>query len=263
MDSKQQRILARQLRDQKSMQPVDCACVIHGDAYGMEYVEKLYHMLDTYIRRPVRLHVFTEAHRSVPEPFIKHDLIPWPGVHGPRKSWWYKMQMFDSRHLGSVPVLYLDLDVIIVGELDWIWQLDHRNFYAIRDFKCLWRQDWQGMNSSVMFWTPTEWHKVWEDFQSQNIEITVKQFHGDQDFLNQAIQGPRRQYFDQTCMKSWRWQLKDGGLDTKSKQYHRPDAGTVLDPQTRIMIFHGRPKPHEVQDPIIQKFWHDLPLISG
>jgi hypothetical protein len=29
----------------------------------------------------------------------------------------------------------------------------------------------------------------------------------------------------------------------------------LLDPTTRIAIFHGNPKPHEITDPVVQKFW--------
>lgn len=71
--------------------PVDCACVIHGKLYDWVYVDKLYAMLTRHFTRPVVLHVFTESDRPVPEPYVKHSLINWPGIGGPRKSWWYKM----------------------------------------------------------------------------------------------------------------------------------------------------------------------------
>jgi len=41
----------------------------------------------------------------------------------------------------------------------------------------------------------------------------------------------------------------------RTRVYRRPDAGSVLDPETAVMIFHGSPKPHEVQDLVVQKLW--------
>jgi hypothetical protein len=28
-----------------------------------------------------------------------------------------------------------------------------------------------------------------------------------------------------------------------------------LSPQTRVMVFHGNPKPHQVHDPVIAQHW--------
>lgn len=233
---------------------VDCACVIHGSAYDWTYVERLYSMLQKNIQSTIRFHVFTEPNRPVPKHMIKHELKEWPGIAGPKKSWWYKMQMFDPAHVPA-RLLYLDLDVVIVRDISWMWELDSRYFWTIQDFRYLWRPNWKGINSSIMLWDVPRWAKIWADFQSRNIAATVKQFHGDQDFLNIQLGDRDLRFFDSEAIKSWRWQLKDGGLDMKTRVYKRPDAGTVLDPTTDIMIFHGSPKPHEVHDAVIDRFW--------
>lgn len=230
------------------------ACVIHGTAYDWIYVERLYNMLNTNSAHDIRLHVFTEPSRTVPAPYVKHALTEWPGIAGPRKSWWYKMQMFDPAHnLGRV--LYLDLDTVITGNIDWIWQLDQQYFWAIKDFKYLWRTTWTGINSSVMIWDSQKFAWIWDDFSSKNINATVKLFHGDQDYLNTVLDDKNRRFIDQEVVKSWRWQCKDGGLDMKSRIYRSPNAGTIVDYKTSIMVFHGKPKPHEIQDPVISKYW--------
>jgi hypothetical protein len=71
-------------------QVIDCACVIHGTGYDWIYVEQLRNMLSRNLSREVRLHVYTEASRSVPAPYIKHELTDW-GISGPKRSWWYKI----------------------------------------------------------------------------------------------------------------------------------------------------------------------------
>jgi len=235
-------------------QLVNCACVIHGTAYDWIYVERLYNMLKANSAHDIRLHVFTEPKRPVPAPFIKHELKEWPGVAGPKKSWWYKMQMFDPGHkLGRV--LYFDLDTVITCNIDWIWQLSDQYFWAIKDFKYLWRTAWNGINSSVMIWDTVKFSWIWDDFSNKNIHATVKQFHGDQDYLNTVLTDHDRKFIDSEVIKSWRWQCKDGGMDMKSRLYKHPNAGTIVDPKTAIMIFHGKPKPHELTDPVVNKYW--------
>ena len=232
----------------------NCACVIHGTAYDWIYVERLYNMLQANTSYQIRLHVFTEADRSVPEPFVKHKLTEWPGIAGPRKSWWYKMQMFNPAHdLGRI--LYFDLDTVITGNIDWIWQLSDQYFWAIRDFKYLWRTAWTGINSSVMIWDSNKFGWIWKDFTSKNVNATTKLFHGDQDYLSSLLDDSNRQFFQHDFVKSWRWQVNDGGLNMKTRLSNKPNTGTVLDRDTSILIFHGRPKPHEIHDPVIEKFW--------
>ena len=92
-------------------QPLNCACVIHGDAYSFDYVDKLYSMLSRNFSIPIVLHVYTESHRIVPAHYIKHNLVEWPKIFGPKKSWWYKLQLFDRTH-HSGNLLYFDLDRI-------------------------------------------------------------------------------------------------------------------------------------------------------
>jgi hypothetical protein len=236
-------------------QTVNCACVIHGDAYSWNYVENLYAMLKLNSERNIRLHVFTEPTRAVPDHMIKHVLKPWPGVAGPKKSWWYKMQMFDPIH-GVGQMLYLDLDTVVTGNIDWVWDLSPDYFWSIRDFKYLWRANWNGLNSSFMYWNPSNFDWIWKKFSEENIYALVKQYHGDQDYLNAVLTGKVLRLVEDGLIKSWRWQIKDGGMDMKTRIYRRPDAGTVLDPKARILIFHGKPKPHEVTDPIIQRLWN-------
>ena len=233
---------------------IDCACVIHGDAYDWIYVERLYNMLKVNSTHDIRLHVFTEPSRTVPAPFVKHELTEWPGIAGPRKSWWYKMQMFDPVHnLGRV--LYMDLDTAITGQIDWIWDHSDQYLWAIKDFKHLWRPMWNGINSSVMIWDTQKFAWIWDDFCRKNINATVKLYHGDQDYLNSVLDDNNRRFFNSDLIKSWRWQCKDGGLDMRTRIYRNPNTGTVVDPLTSILIFHGKPKPHELQDPVVDRYW--------
>jgi hypothetical protein len=233
--------------------PVDCACVIHGTAYDWTYVERLYNMLNRHITQGIRLHVYTEAERPVPAPMIKHVLPTW-GIHGPKQSWWYKMKLFDSTEY-SGPLLYFDLDVVIVNNIDWICDLPLSWFWAVRDFKYLWRHTHQGINSSIMWWDTRKFDYVWQEFQGQNLQKVIEQHRGDQDYINKTISPQDIRHLDSDRVRSWRWQCLEGGQNFKRRVHEKIDVSTVIPQNTDIMIFHGSPKPSELQDPVILQHW--------
>jgi hypothetical protein len=232
---------------------IHCACVIHGETYSWNYVERLYNMLDRNLSADIVLHVYTEAHRSVPAPMIKHELTDW-GISGPRKSWWYKIQLFNSMHY-SGPLLYFDLDTVIVDNIDWICNLPLRYFWTLKDFKYLWRPSHQGINSSVMWWDTRSFDHVWKNFRVKDLDRIVKQYHGDQDYLTQEISNKNLRFIDSERVKSWRWQCLHGGYNFQQRTYQNPNSGTQISKQTSVLIFHGKPKPDQITDPAVLCHW--------
>jgi hypothetical protein len=232
--------------------PVDCACVIHGDAYDWIYVERLYNMLSRHISRGIQLHVYTELERSVPAPMIKHVLPDW-GIHGPKRSWWYKMNLFDSaEHAG--PLLYFDLDTVIVNNIDWICDLPLSYFWAVQDFRYLQRANHLSMNSSIMWWDTRRFDSVWKAFQQENLGTIMKKYRGDQDYLNHALAKDLR-FLDPTRILSWRWQCQGNGYNFKRRNYQSSDSVTHIPTGTSVMVFHGQPKPADLTDPAITQHW--------
>lgn len=233
---------------------IQCACVIWGDKYDWIYVERLRNMLQRHLDANIIMNVFCEARRTVPPGYVKHTLQEWPGVSGHRQAWWYKIQMFEPGRLHD-QVFYFDLDTVICRDISWMKTLDRKLFWTMRDFKYLWKPQWQGINSSVMIWQAKDFHWIWKRFQQQGIQDVMRRFHGDQDFLTAVLPQDQIGMMDQDLIKSWRWQIKDGGMDIHTRRHHRPGTGACIDPQTCVVIFHGSPKPHEVQDTVIQQHW--------
>lgn len=234
--------------------PIDCACVIHGDAYSWTYVDNLYNMLKRNISRPIRFHVYTEADRSVPDHMIKHALEPWH-IPGTRRGWWYKMQLFNTEH-HSGPMLYFDLDVVIVQNIDWIWQQSLTYFWSVRDFKYLWRPTHYAVNSSIMWYDTAKFVDVYNNFASNKLDTVLRRYHGDQDYINEMIKPAQRKFLDVTRIKSWRWEALEGGYEFRTKTYRKPGTGTDLAHNTSVLIFHGKPNPGEVFDPAITQHWN-------
>lgn len=233
--------------------PINCACVIHGDAYSWTYVDRLYNMLSRHLSVPVKLHVYTEAERHVPAPYIKHSLIDWK-LSGPKKAWWYKMQLFNATEYCG-PMLYFDLDTVIVGNIDWIWQLPLNYFWSVRDFKYLWRPYSYNVNSSIMWFDTEAFDHVWQVFSKQNLNSITGKYQGDQDYISDVIPEYERNSFNIAQVQSWRWQCLDGGYNFAQKRYLKPNTGTYIDPAVSVLIFHGSPKPEQITDSVVSEHW--------
>lgn len=232
---------------------IDVACVIHGQVYSWDYVDRLHNMLSRNLTVPFKLHVYTERHRVVPEPYVKHALIDW-SLPSNKKAWWYKMQLFNQDFFQG-NLLYLDLDTVIVGNIDWVWQLPTTYFWSVKDFKYLWKSSTYLVNSSMMWWNTRMFDHVWQEFQKQDITEVVRHYHGDQDFVDRYIPQADRRCFDTDKVKSWRWQCFDGGFDFRTRKSREPGRGTYFPPETSVLIFHGQPKPSEIMDPVVRGHW--------
>lgn len=233
--------------------PVDCACVIHGDVYDWTYVERLFNMLTRNISSGIRFHVYTEAERPVPAHMIKHVLMDW-GMSGPKKSWWYKMQLFDPGHHAG-PLLYFDLDTVIIDNIDWICNLPLQFFWTVKDFKYLWRPNHAGINSSIMWWDTQKFHQIWQEFQRQDLLQIVKKYRGDQDYLDAVIQHNSVRFLDPDRIKSWRWQCLHGGWDFSKRSFRAPDLAANIPKYTSVLVFHGQPKPKNCQHSMVIEHW--------
>lgn len=230
---------------------IDCACVITGDKYSFDYVDRLYNGLSRGFSRQVRLHVYTEEWREVPRHYIKHTLkvIKTRADRG----WWNKVQLFDPKHF-SGQLLYFDLDIVITGNLDWIVELDTKYFWGVRDFRYLWSPSRRDLNSSVMYFDTDKFRYVWSDFKRAP-ESFMNRLHGDQNYIDRQIPKETKRFFNEQFVKSYKWECIDGGWDNDKRRYKTPGTGTVIPDQTSILVFHGRPNPEEIDDKVIKKFW--------
>ena len=239
---------------QNTPSPVDCACVIHGTGYDWIYVERLYNMLSRNLPNGIRFHVYTEHDRSVPAHMTKHALTNWPEISGLRRAWWYKLQLFNSEHHQG-NLLYFDLDTVILRDISWIPQLPTEYLWGIRDFKHLQRPDYSTLNSSVMWWNVDRMSWVWDQFNTTNVVNTTRQYPGDQDYLNAVLGHNRIRYLEDSQIQSWRWQCLDGGYNFNTRRHKIPGQGTQIPGSTSVLVFHGKPKPHEINDKVVQDLW--------
>lgn len=191
---------------------VFCVCV--GNKYHPAYVYALKEAVEKNLSIP---HVFKciTTHRLIGI----NCVTPFVPYHG----WWSKLNLF-TPGMADGPSIYLDLDVVITGSLDYLAEYAQTEFAAPANWA---RSGHGGIQSSVMAWrgkltTPYEYIKP------QWPEVT-KRLWGDQELL---------------------WELFGDKWEriprVYSYKYHC--AGVSQPSDMSVCVFHGKPDPHEVND---------------
>ena len=114
---------------------VNILCMKWGDKYQAKYVNTLYHMVEKNLSKPFRFICLTDEDNglitnieSFPIPEIRASLL------GPERGW-NKLSVFSSTLYDlEGDVLCLDLDLIIVGKLDDLFDYPG-DFLIIKDFQ--------------------------------------------------------------------------------------------------------------------------------
>lgn len=216
-----------------------------GTAYGPEYVVNLYNGVKKHTNLPFNFYVFTDDASDLPKNknwnFIK--LLEWNVMHS--KGWWYKMEIFNKEHNLLGINLYLDLDVVITGDLASFWHMVKTDdLYICQDFNRYLIPNYQGYNSSVMAWKNNNLDRYYRMF-ARDPKTFMRKFRGDQDFL-QAYAADRI-FWPKYWAMSWKWECYNKDESNKSQ--------TLLNSDTKILVFHGQPKPPNCLDPKIVNLW--------
>lgn len=195
-----------------------------GTKYGPEYVAILHDMVARNLSKTEHAHwCVTDDPESLPEGVnaIAHD----PELPG----WWQKVALFSDRMpwQAGERVFYLDLDVCITGRLENLVERPG----IMRDVL------WPCFNSSVMVWDHGEHGQIWSDFDPGIIDLPGKTVPreclpvgqingGDQEWITEAE--PGFPILPAEWCVSYR------------------DAVGWPPSQSKVVVFHGAPKPHEV-----------------
>ena len=199
------------------------ACVYYGDKYKVEYVKKLYSMVQRNTTIPHNFICFTDStniQRLLKtfniefRQFKRHDF----------EGWFNKMQLFspDSKLDGNT--LYMDLDVVITKNIDEMFTYgeDH-NFVGMNDFNPT-----SGVfNSSIMkFNNKTTSKLIWEEYMKRRSDF--KKHHGDQNIITDLIKKHKDTIsFPDSWTQSYKWYNREG------KRYHKDK---LFQPQIKFFL---------------------------
>lgn len=187
------------------------ACVFVGNKYPAEYIHRLKRGVERFASEPVE--------------FVCYADRPVDGVaYRPLETslgWFSKIELFKFKE----PMLYLDLDVVVTGDLAPAWHA--AEFTIIKDW---W---WSGFNSSVMRLTGQESH-VWDNF---DLDCIARLPMGDQQWITQQL--PDAKTFPSEMFPSY-----------KAMKCHAGAPAGAL-----AVVMHGRPKPHEFTAGWVKDAW--------
>lgn len=227
-------------------------CVHVGNKYTNDYVEKLYHSCS---RNSNKDFTFTVLHDNKKYQLNEHNIryvtvepMSFLGLHN---MWWYKMQAFRNDVAIAEQNLLLDLDIVIINNIDKFWEYNNDKFVIIQDFNRHWFPNYKRSNSSIVKFTPGIANDIFNEYFINSIQH-VRKFRGDQDYFDEYVK-------DKVCWPkkwamSWKWEVYNGGMvESNSNKYYK--NVTTIEDETSMLVFHGKPDPHEVQEDIVKLNW--------
>lgn len=159
-------------------------------------------------------------HLTIPYTFDCIRETTYPG-------WWGKVELFNRQGDGF---LWLDLDVVVTGSLDEMCTTDA----DIRTGRNTAKANPNGCQSSVMFWR--DCRPILDMFHPDLMQA----FKGDQDWITYLRDEDiiSVDYFDPAHLVSYKHKCLDG-----------------LPDDARVVNFHGKPDPHEVNAQWVKDNW--------
>ena len=225
-------------------------CLKHGEKYSSDYVNRLYNMVKRNLTIPFTMVCLTDNKTGIDSNILCLDL--------PKEltGWWCKPYMYSADLPLNGTVLYMDLDVVVSGNLNKLFDYEPDNWCVIRDFTRAMQPQWEKYNSSVVRFKVGQLHNVWAEFRKDPQKI-IRSHFGDQDWLWTAAKGTAKLWPDE-WIQSWKWEIrKDRHLQsgTKGNRKFRTVEDVVPPDECCICVFHGDPNPHNCDDPWVRNNW--------
>lgn len=207
-------------------------CMRWGDRFTVDYVNRLYRGVMRNVARPTRFIAFTDDASGLDTRIETREIppirLPAMGLGG---SPWRKLALW-SRDIGlEGDLLFLDLDVVVVGPLDAFFDLEPGKLAIIRD----WGSKDSG-NSSVMRLPAGGAPHLVDRFESEPLEKR-RLYSNEQVYLTRESGLP---------IVFWPASWCPG---FKAMMLPRFPANLVksvkLPKGARVVVFTGRPRPHE------------------
>ena len=208
-------------------------CMKWGTAYGPEYVNILAAMVKRHLTLPHRFVCFTDETTGI-NPGIETRPIPEiPLGSAPVFSGWRKLSSLSPKLGLEGTVLFLDLDLVIMDNIDGFFTYEPGEFCIIEN----WTQMGRGIgNSSVYRYEAGKHDDIFEDF-SKNHEQIYKDVTNEQMYLTRSVAKKH-------AVKYWpgEW-CRSFKRHAMPNPFLRPFLTPKAPENCKILVFHGPPKP--------------------
>ena len=219
------------------------ACVCYGIKYKLEYVQKLYNMVQRHTTIPHKFYCFTD--HVNPNQQLTGDIIIKQFPMFNLQGWWNKMQLFHPGILEGT-TLYMDLDVVITDNIDCFFTHEpEADFVGMNDFN----PDTKIFNSSVFRFEPEAMKdKLWQPFI--NDRERWLRYSGDQNVISEVImKHPETRSFPDSWTQSYKW------YDRSGTRYHKGKWTFEHNGESLVTVFHGEPNPHQSEQDWVKNAW--------
>jgi hypothetical protein len=204
---------------------------------GAQYVNTLFDMVRRNLPEGMEgeFHCFTDDAEGLDPAIVRRDLP------GDLNGWWNKVWLFrEGTFSPEDRIVYFDLDTLITGRLDDIVAYDGP-FAILRDF---WRPE--GLQSSVMAWSPDAVSFIWEEWEKAGRPILPG---GDQAWIERCFGLPDTStIFARYSPDILQDRFSGSFVSFKASAGVAPDKASVV-------VFHGLPRPHEVTAGWVPEVW--------
>lgn len=209
-------------------------CMKWGSRYDFSFVNRLYASIKRHTIRPTRLFCFTDNDMNINKEVI---CKPLPQINIPETiayTPWRKLSVWQyPLYSLKGDVLFLDLDLVITGNLDRFFDYKPGNYCVIEN----WTQLGQNIGNTSCFRFPVgKYTSIFNNFQEKPVEIW-KKFHIEQIYISNEIED---QFF---WPSNWCQSFKHNLLPSWPSRIWK---AAELPKDTSIVAFTGKPDPDDV-----------------
>jgi hypothetical protein len=223
-------------------------CLKYGTKYSSEYVNNLHSMVSRHLTLDHEFVCLTENASDLNSEIRVIPLEVNDGIEG----WWYKPSVFNPELPLKGTILFLDLDVVVFNNIDYLFTYEPDKFCIINDFYAK-RKGKTGMNSSCFRFDHGTNTNVHYDFL-KNSKTIMNSMHGDQDWIQASIKS-NFAYWPEKWIKSYKWEMHSEKEIIRDRDRYIVKSNPNIDESTSIAVFHGTPKPHEIKQDWCNRNW--------
>ena len=222
-------------------------CMKWGKRYDYKFVNNLFFSIQKFTKNPTKLICFTDDKTNINENVI---CKPLPKINLPKQiseTPWRKLSVWQyPLHDLKDDVLFLDLDLVITGNIDKFFNYNVGKYCVIEN----WTQIGKGIGNTSCFRFPVKKFKhLFDHFENDPYKIW-KMHHIEQVYLSKEIMDQK--FWPKDWCKSFKH-------DLLPKWPTRMWKAAKLPEETSIVAFTGKPDPDDVLKekwPVPKKYFY-------
>ncbi|NYT52836.1 MAG: glycosyltransferase [Candidatus Vesicomyosocius endoextente] len=240
------------------MNKVNIICIKWGDKFPVKYVNRLFGMVSRHLSIPFRFICFTENNTGIRSEVEIQDLPKLDLPLGLLERGWRKLTIFKN-NFGDLSgsTLFLDLDIVVVGNLDEFFTFPG-DFLIAHDKKK--PKKIEG-NSSIFRFEIGKYSKILSYFE-KNFELVKSEVRHEQAYLSRELhKQDKLKYWPDEWVPSFKYRCCPSWIKS---WFQAP----FIPKNAKVILFHGLPNPHEAiigcskkwyrhiqPSPWIEKYW--------